>query len=1636
MSSHSLPQGVLLSPDPVLPSTSEHQRRRSSSASTHNMEELSPVRTVTIEQHCVGMAESTMATSRAHPLHRRRSAPTPDSMGVAKSKLDSVPIPGPCANRFLPPAPVRISTNNLPGPPSGGKRRGLSSHDHHQEATGELKSHIGGGKNHKEVPLDTATSSRSSSPPPSIPPLMDLNFKRQNPREQSPLASSVDVGMPIAPDSRSNSISPIDDAFVVDLETSISQSSDIVSLPLSNVPRDGAFPPPLSQSEKNALPFSSFFETDGPQSTVGVSDSYLSSGQKASPCTKKIAIRSSESSDTLRPDINTDSDNEGDLVIDESFVSQNGGEASPDKDKSSREHEKSSNRGGSLSSSITIFSDIEPPSSPDCEILSISTVDSIPSSSRHHKAVSSSDAEHRATPESTASSELSKSSVLASISARHRSIMPASQRARKLASSVVGAKLVEKLVEGDEMEQDLLRRFFKAVVMVTERLKWKYRSNSATPTFLSYYKKVFHGFVTGTLNKRENVPSDLYKQELKALQAKCGPYISKWKEQLQRYILRAGTLPKDKTDLEPFMKNRKVLMKHVTASNVVMLSGTSDSDSDRPIDSHKAKPHPPAPPTATVQHKARPSSDSDRPTDPRKANPLPLSLSTLSAKALQPSAFTPVTSTSSPSTSLASPSSKSTDSTTVLTTSPKKPVTLLQGQSIQTDELNTESYMFKPVSTLSESDQRDDSLFTVDRSADYSLDPELDRAPSGFSSHSSSSLPSSEPMVVIDLVGENLQGSYTYLPQMTGSLADEEQSLTGEKVTMNVVLSSFKERSEATPTVADQSGPSKANMTSEKASPDRINLADSGIKDDLGSNKSSNKLDTANEAKANNVAASESCDSSTEAEDGEIISSSPSPAPSPPPEKQSIPPVLPMIYGDPDRWSRVNSRERGISRQRHWHSLHRSSRSRSPSPGAQRRGSSPERFYRKRPSRCRLRSRSWSRDRLSRSHDRRRRSISRDRRSRSRDRRSRDRRYHHSRTRSRSRGKSRSPMRRLRSQKSNAAEKSQRRASRSDREKDGKGSIDSEDELEILKREALASMKQTTSGSAVKSSAQEEHSRDGVENDDHSERGEADMDLCSQSSEEGEEEGKGEADMELCSESAGEGGAEGVSGDRDRRETGKMEKGYASSQGSVLGDKEGSSVVGGSGTVEVTFGEVVYAASILSEAGWNQQSNKLELTKEDLIVDYDVAARQDESSPSDTPSSQAEKKKSEDQSSTGQGMEQSTACSPAQVAPVGRSASAPSEALGDKSPKHIVDSLPTMKQSLPAATTGQQSLTSAESSTQSPLATASSQSSAVRTAQPSATKVSQPSATKNGQPSVIAEKPLSAVATRSKSSDITAAKPSTVGITQPSLSKASTGKISQPPTATKASTASPVAANSQQTVAATKARQPSTAKATQVKVSQATSVKATQPSVKTSQALSVKTAQPSVKTTPSQSAKGTQASSVKSIQTAQAKLSSGQKTGQAAVIKTSQASALKATQTSSSQASVAKTSQPSVSTSVATAGSKVADLAAIKSLKKSLSRSSSRSGSKANSPCLSPTHASSPSGSNDSLGVGGAVGGASSNDVRVRHRSGSCVKVCILYTNIEHVHVCVLFYYTYMCIEPLCILYMYCVCVCVCLGVA
>ena len=482
-----------------------------------------------------------------------------------------------------------------------------------------------------------------------------------------------------------------------------------------------------------------------------------------------------------------------------------------------------------------------------------------------------------------------------------------------------------------------------------------------------------------------------------------------------------------------------------------------------------------------------------------------------------------------------------------------------------------------------------------------------------------------------------------------------------------------------------------------------------------------------------------------------------------------------------------------------------------------------------------------------------------------------------------------------------------------------------------MKREALASMKQMTAGDAVKSTnTQEEYLRDGVENDYVSERGEADMDLCSQSSEGERGEGEGEADMELCSESSGEGDEEGVSSiDVGGRETGKIDDG--SSQGNIAGDSS-NVIVDDSNGIEVTVGEPVNASATQSAAVWkNQQTGgRLELSEEDFIVDYDVAARpQDKPSTADTLTSLAEKEKINEQNST----TVPATHIPAQTLPattVGRSVSAPSRARGPTA---------AMKQSLPSATTGKQSVPTSESSNQSPAAPSISQSSAVimTSSEPSA---SQSSTAKNSQPSSVAEKPPSAVPTRSKSSDIpskTGQPSSAVDLTQPSLFKASTSKTTtiQPPVATKTVTGSVPASSQQTAVASTKARQPSsTAKATQVKTSQPPSVKAS--SVKSSQSALGKASQPS---------------------------SLGQKAGQAAGSKTGQTQGL---------------------------SSKVADSGAVKSLKKSLSRSSSRSGSKANSPCLSPTHAPSPSGSTDSQGVGGA----SSSDVRVRHRSGSCVKVC------------------------------------------
>lgn len=1533
-------------------------------------------------------ARTSAKSGGAHPLLLKQPTST-----APLDSIDIIPIPGPSANRFLPPAPVRISPNDShrPGRPSGGKSRDLS-HDHHQEAAGELKLHIGEGTSQKH---DTASSSRSSSSS-SIHPLMDLNFtSRQIPREQSLFTSSVSSGIPIASGSKSNATSPSTDSFVLDFKTSQSKSPDFVPLRLSPAPRDTATPVSLSQPEKSALPFSSFFQTSSPRPAVGVSDSYLKNGPRSSPSTKKIAVRSLESLDTPSQYIDTDSDNEGGLVIDESFVSQNGSEASPEKDKSSLEHkiETPSTLVGSLSSSMTSLSDMKPPSSPDCEIINVDTVDSVSSLSSQLKAVSGSDREHCATPElitgsnelskssilpligarqvktpsgtdsdhrantpdSIASRDSSKSSVLAHMSARHHNTMPATKRARKLASTVINAKLVKKLVEGDEMEQDLLRRFFKAVVLVTEHLKWNYKGKPAASTFLSYYKKIFHGFVTGTLVQRENAPADIFKNELKALHVKCGQNISKWKEHLQCYILRASTLPKNKGDMENFM-NKRTLMENVKAKSPVVSLDTPDSDTDRPINPRKAKPLPLTPPIATIQHQAHSSFDWDKPTDPRKVKPLSQPLPTKPVR----SAFTPVINTSSPSTIKSLPSSVPEDSITRKLASPKKPVTLLTDQSatqVHLGEHCPDSYMFKPLSTESEHDQKDYSLFGVDHSADYSLDSELDRAPIGFISGSSSFMPSNEALVVIDLVGDDLQDSC--LPQPTGSgIADEEQSLAGEKVSMDIVLSSTKEDNGDTARVVSQPEPAMVNVESKikKAVADVISGGDSGVKDDLGSIESSNKLDAPSEPRASSVdltTASESCDSSKE--DGEIISSSPSPAPSPPPEKGTISPVVPMAYGDPERWRRFDSRERELSRQRRRHVSHQSSRShsRSPSPGGQRREFSPKRFLSRRRRRYRSRSRSWSRNRGSRSHDRRRRSMSRDHRSRSHDRRSRDGRYHSSRMRSRS---PQSPVQRLRDQKSHVSDKSQRRTSRSDREKDGKGSTDSEDELEVLKREALASMKQTlaehTDGDqSVKSSAHEELStevkfndqrksdmelcsqssgeegtreeqlRDGVEIDDYREK---DMELCSQSSgEEGERGEEGEADMELCSESSGEGYTKGVSTNKDR-ETGKMEKGCESSKGNILGDKE-DSVVDGRSMVEVSLGDLGDAAIVESNAGSSQQTDKLVLSKEDVQRDYDVTARQDESSPPDN-TLQSQEEKTDDHSLTSQHVGPT---SPGQ-APVARSVSAPSSSLGGKSPAHTVG--PPMI--LPSPTTDKQSMARTQSFSKSPSAT------------------TQPSATKNNRPSAIA----------TKTSKVPTNVAATVKTTQPSLIKASTSKTGQP-SASKTTTA-PLATNSQQTVATTKAKQLSAAN---VKISQTPSVKAAQASVKTTQAQSVKTSQ---------------ALSSKAVQGKASQVSSVQKASQAVTAKTNQGQSLKAVQ--STAASVAKTST------------------AVKSLKKSLSCSSSRSGSKANSPCLSPTHTPSPgpSGINDSVGMGGA----SSSDVRMRQRSESCVKVCTLYTVTYKMH--------------------------------
>ena len=1222
----------------------------------------SPIRTSSTEEKSIGTTVCTAsASTQVHSSRCKQVASTfPKTSGVAPSK-HSYPysIPG------LDLVPPLFSSSSVP--PHG--EHSDSSHDHHQEA-GEFLFDFKVSENTLEQDsLDTSQSSAST-----IPPLMELDFfGRHISQDQSLFRSPTTIGIPVSgsrPHSETRSLaSP---SFLVNLDASHSTGSDGVALLLGKGSMDSRtpFPPaPLSEPDKNTLPFSTFFNTNSssPQlPTVGISDASVGDRQR-SPLLRICSVETADAQ-PKHQDVDVDSDNEGGLVIDESFVSIDEAEVSPEGEVEHAEKEDQvsertlpthTNSVPLSSAQLHSIQSQEEAKSSDCETISVTTVTSV---SSRCDVTSGSEAEPCSTPTSSVSGTPSTTPLKANsrqdslrVSRRH-DVLPASQRARKVAAGIIGTVLVDQLVSDSNSEHDLLRRLFKAVVLVTERLKWRYKSKWATPYFILYFNRAFKGFATSTLTRQRNTPTELFKAELKALKKVCGSDVSKWKEQIQRYVLLANTLPKEKKDLDAWVKK---LTEPKTASTPTA-SGTSTLPTSAQLSTGQVCP----------------SSVSDKPTDPRSARRHPPHTSLIHSHGA--SAFTPVFKSTDAGTSSTKPvpssasgkaapttvqSAKPTGTTVNLVPSPTKRVVIVSDQATTSVHTSgTTSCMFKPVTTATTSDESSKNpecgvpLFAEDRSGDYSLDPDLhmhvDGLHSGPSSGSHSVLANeskessaSSELFTDSLVGK-IQDSRRVATKSAGSFEGEKQTLAGEKVSMNIVLSSSKSLSETGSTIANQPGDQRSsNVREQNSMVDKqpgLNLSGEAANTNQSSAIETSKVSSPKTAKStatssevmgnldskepsthsgtmhtteiqsftSDLATSESYDTSTENDPnrrslspGEIVSSSPSPVP----EESRALSNVPLAYRSPDVWM-SHERQRCLSR--------RSSHStcRSPSPFCQRRGSS-ERFY-GRLSRFRSRSRNRipSARRRSRSYERRthRRSLSHDRRSRSRDRRSHDRRRY---SRSRSRGRSRSPKRRLRSRRSRIrstsgerhhrqsppTKRSRKQSSRSEHhhaDKHDRASTDSEDELEVLKREALASMKPQAAGntqlskSAVsvqseKLCVQKEVSQISALTERACETiggGEADMDLCSISCDSA---GGGEAEMDLCSTSSEEGGRVGVMDTGTDGIPGKVEEVagvlHVGGRDSMLSTEEQKAVSGNNDNVNMTSAAMLDATTVQGE---------------------------------------------------------------------------------------------------------------------------------------------------------------------------------------------------------------------------------------------------------------------------------------------------------------------------------------------------------------------------------------------------------------------------------------------------------------------
>ena len=1064
------------------------------------------------------------------------------------------------------------------------------SHDHHRQSSFTPD-------NSKKK--QTSTTTQPSS----------LSMSKQKVRTQSvqsksdkPLFSST-VGIPLSESDRSSS--PTTLPFFIDLgSSSVGVEPKSVAQPVSDGSKSSGvplFPTPLSQSDENTLPFSNFLSSHSPsqRTTNRVS-------------TTPLATES------------TDSENECGLVIDESFVSP---EVTPKKNEEKLTSSKSTD--SVLLSSDTlqpIDSHQETPGSPDCQIISVTTVaPAVPSSGRALES----------TTGDTSSQPLKVVQV-------KEVLLPSTRRAKNLAATVLDKTLVDELMSIGGVNNNLLKRFYDAIMTIVQCLTWKVYKKSTVDLFVPYFKQAFEGYVTATIT---TIYCDkwqtLFKDELQALMTRCGTDVSKWKEQITRFVLLVNTLPKKKSDLNDFLlKKGPSLSNSLVAKWKTLLS--------------------------LAQKKTASSA-------PHVASLTP-------SVGLQPhrsSAFTPIITTA---------TSSASSRTKVIPSSFAGPIDSVN----QPKCTYTTSCTFQPVLTIPPSDksaQIDECnafpLSAKGQSGDYSVNSEPGKAQQKPTTTTKGKC----VLSVETTSSQPCDGKAQKTSPSSKTANNVEQGLVGERVSMKVVWSGSAEQ--MTTDVVKQAkaskedGSSKTLATSKplkdtkklppvktsKASEELTPVKPVNILKENSRSKptATSKLDTVTRASycstsesrvvsnksaaTNDLTNAVSCTKEEgdvfrkrSLSPGEIIS--PSPEPEARTEKKSTSPTVPLAYKNPEKWSRLGSYERELQSFSRRHSQS-SSGYRSPSP---------ERSYRRYD-----RFSSRSRDRVSppyrsrsRSRDRGR-SRRRDHRSRSHDKWSRDwRRY--------SRSRSKSPRRKFSSYKSRDRRESGsiHRSSEVERRmsKHRKISAESDYELELLKKEALASMKQQQkTGSA----------------------------------QDGDSDGKGcDVDMEICSILSGS----GEEMDADKRTALRQGNEEVVEEAEVGGGEPevgGASIASGNSSVKVSTGSKLVDLEAVHNV--NRQKSGAALQVEDH---REVSGAESSSVALGGPKTKAQANEIDAQNTSTISSVVESKTEHQQQLPVGRSVSAPTSAPSRDLPRQPK---PSPKSSTAVAAVVKRSLTSATATT-------------------------------------------------------------------------------------------------------------------------------------------------------------------------------------------------------------------------------------------------------------------------------------------------------------------------------------------------